>query len=236
MHVRYYRINRVAYTALELSAITVGPRRLLLPGLIARLFALKLLAQAVPIGDPIADARLMSPIEAHDAVEIRKRYVIFQGAESALTGLGFTEIRYFQADDPRSPYECYSLYGIDSSSSIAVVCTVVSRGQPLADWIEMYSLLADGGTVRSSNHALAGVLRPLPSAIISRMPGASSHELLEFHRDVRERMRSRGARFVDRLSMDQAIQADRDYYQYQVAHWVETGLLIPELDTSAVRR
>src|SRR5260370_34614432 len=125
MHVRYYRINRLAYTAGELSAVTVGPRKLLLPALIARLFVLKLIGKPSPIGDPIADIRMISPMDAHDAEEIRKRHVIFQAAESGLPGLGFTQIRYFRGDDPRSPHENYSLYGIDSSGSIAVVCTVI---------------------------------------------------------------------------------------------------------------
>jgi len=209
MRVRYYRINRVAYTARELSTITVGPRRLFLPALIARLFALKLLARAIPIGDPIADTRLMSPLDAHEAEQIRKRHVLFQGAESTLARLGFTEVRYFRADDPRYAYESYSLYGIDSSSSIAVVCTAISRGRPLADWIEFYSLIADGGTLRSSNHAHAGMLRPAPSAIIGRMPGASWQALLQFHVDEIERLR--GSRFVEGMSLDQAVHADTSW-------------------------
>jgi hypothetical protein len=55
MSVRYCRVNRAAYTARGLSAITVGPRRLLLPALIARLFLLKTLEWDKRIGDPIAD-------------------------------------------------------------------------------------------------------------------------------------------------------------------------------------
>jgi hypothetical protein len=54
----------------SLLAITVGPRRLLLAVLTARLFVLKLLSKAIGIGNRIAGSRLMSPVEAHDAVEI----------------------------------------------------------------------------------------------------------------------------------------------------------------------
>src|SRR5271165_6273994 len=104
---------------------------------------------------------------------------------------------------------------------------MTSRGQALADWIEVYSLIADGGTLRSSNHANAGMLRPAPSAIIGRMPGASWQALLQFHVDEKERLRLRGSRFVEGISLDQAVQADRIYYRNQVAHWVATGLVVP---------
>ena len=233
MSVRYYRINRAAYTAAELSVITVGLRRLLLPAYVARLYLLKLLGKAVPIGDPIADTHLNSKVDNHEAPEIRKRHVAFQEAESTLPSLGFTDIRYYRTDDPRYPGECYSLYAIESSGSIAAVCTVMSRGQVSVHWIEYLSLLSDRGTLRSSNHALAGVLRPAPSALIVRMPGASSQNLLQFHGDQMERLRSQGSRFVGDMSVDRAVQADRDYYRDQMAHWVKTGLLVPEREKGA---
>ena len=65
------------------------------------------------------------------------------------------------------------------------------------------------------------------------MPGASWPELLRFHRDQMEQMRSQGSRFVGGLSVDQAVQADRTIYRDQVAHWVKIGLLIPERDKGA---
>jgi hypothetical protein len=91
MDVRYYRINRAAYTVRELSAVTLGQRRILLPALIARLFFLKLIGKPVPIGDPIAEVRLTATLDAHEAGDIRKRHVLFQAAESALPGLGITQ-------------------------------------------------------------------------------------------------------------------------------------------------
>jgi len=233
MHVRYYRINRLAYTVGELSAITVGPRKLLLPVLIARLFLFKLIGKPFPVGDPIADIRMISPLDALEAEKIRKRHVIFQAAESALPGLGFTQFRFIRGDDPRSPYENYSLIGIDGSGSIAVACTVMCNERVSANWVEIHSLVADGRTLRSSNHALAGILRPVPSAIIRRMPGASWHDLLQFHIDEVKRVRSQGSRFEEGMCLDQVVQADREYYRDQVAHWVETGLLIPEQQNGA---
>jgi hypothetical protein len=230
MSVRYYRINRAAYTAGELSAITVGPRRLLLPALIARLFVLKLLKWNVPIGDPIADTLLTAPLDSIDLEKIRKRHWVFHEAESALPPLGFTDFRYFRGDDPRSPHDSCGLCGIHDSGSIAVGCTAMTirKGPTTAYWGEFYSLLADGRTLRSNNHPNAGALRPLPSAIIGRLSDASWQVLFEFHRDRMEQLRSQGSRFVEGMSVDQAIQAHRDYYRDQIAHWVETGLLIPD--------
>jgi hypothetical protein len=77
------------------------------------------------------------------------------------------------------------------------------------------------------------VLRPVPSAMIGRLPGASWPELLKFHRDRMEQMRSQGHRFIEGISFDQAVQSDREYYQGQVAHWVETGLLVPDHENGA---
>ncbi len=113
---RYYCINRVSYTARELSAITVGPRRLFLPALVARLFVLKVIGKDVPIGDPIADTRPILPTAIHEAAEIRERHVAFQRAESTPPALGFADIRYFCPNDPRSPHESHNLFGIDSSN------------------------------------------------------------------------------------------------------------------------
>ena len=41
-------------------------------------------------------------------------------------------------------------------------------------------------------------------------------------------MRSLGLHFVEGMNLDQAIQADRDYYRDQIAYWIETGLLVPD--------
>ena len=226
MRVRYFRINRTAYTVDELSAITVGPRRLLLPAYLARLFVLKLLRKAVPVGDPIADTRMMSPLGDEEAKAIRGHYAFFDLAESALRRLGFTEFGYFRANDPRFPFESFSLYAVDGPGATAVVCTVMSKGEISANWIEYSSRLVDGGTLRSSNHALAGALRPAPSAIIRRMPGASWDGLLEFHTGEMQRLRSRGSHFIEGMTLDGAVQADRDYYRDQITYWIETGLLI----------
>jgi hypothetical protein len=233
MGVRYFRINRAAYTAGELSAITVGRRRLILPALIVRLFVLKLLGKTVPVGDPIAEARLIAPLDHLEAAEIRERHAFFRKVEPALARLGFTEICYHRADDPRYPYQSFNLQAVDPSGSIAVGCTVMGNAKFLVDWIEFYSLLVDGRTLRSHNHPLAGALRPPPSAIIRRMPGAESQELFQFHSDELKRMRSSGSRFVEGMNVDHAVQADRDYYRDQIAHWIETGLVIPDRGNQA---
>ena len=226
MPVRYFRINRTAYTVDELSAIAVGPRRLLLPAYLARLLVLKLLRKPVPVGGPIADTRLISPLDDGEAKAIRERHPLFELAGSALPRLGFAELGYFRANDPRSPQESLSLYGVDGPGATAVVGTVMSLGKTSAGWIEYYSRLVDGRTLRSSNHALAGALRPAPSAIIRRMPDASWDGLLDFHAAEMQRMRSRGSRPIEGMTLDEAVQADREYYREQIAHWIETGLLI----------
>ncbi len=225
MQVRYFRINRTAYTVGELSAVIVGPRRLLLPAYIARLFVLKLLRKTVPIGDPIADARLISSLGADDAKAIRERHPFFGRAESALRRLGFTGFGYFRSNDPRYPYESVSVYAVDGPGATAVVGTVMSKGERSANWSEYYSRVADGHTLRSSDHALAGALRPAPSAIVRRLPGASWDELLQFHTEEMLRMRSRGSRFIEGMTLDEAVQTDRDSYRDQISYWIETGLL-----------
>ena len=78
--------------------------RLFLPALVVRFFVLKVIGKDVPIGNPIADTRLISPMAIHEAAEIRERHVAFQRAESTFPALGFTDIRYFRSDDPRSPH------------------------------------------------------------------------------------------------------------------------------------
>ena len=228
MGARYFRINRAAYTASELSAITVGGRRLILPALIVRLFVLKLLGWTVPVGDPIADIRMIAPLDALEAAEIRERFAYFREVEPALSRLGFPGGRYYRADDPRFPYESYCLHAVDRTGTIAAGCTVMGNGQFLVNWMEFSSLLVDGRTLRSHDHPLAGALRPPPSAIIRRMPGAGAQELFRFHSDELARMRSRHSRFVEGMTSDQAVQADRDYYHDQIAHWIETGLLVPD--------
>ena len=160
--------------------------------------------------------------------EIRGRYTFFHEVEPALAQQGFTDFRYYRMDDPRYPYKSHSLYGVDASGSTGVVCTVMGNGQFLTDWIEFYSPLLDGRTLRSNNHPLAGALRPVPSAIIGRMPGERPRGLLEFHSAEFARMQSLGSRFVERMTVDQAVQADRDYYRDQIAHWIATGLLVPD--------
>jgi hypothetical protein len=228
MSTRYFRINRAAYTIAELATITIGLRKLLLPALIARLLILKLLGKTVPIGDPIAETRVIANLDEDEAAEVRRRHPFSQRAENALPRLGFTELRYVRNVDPRYPYASYCLCGIDSTGSVAVGSTVMTRGDAAADWIEYSSRLADGRVLRSSNHPLAGALRPPPSAITRRMPGASWRDLRQFHVDERERMRSHGTRFVEGLDLDQVIQSDRDSYRDLVAHWLATGLLVPE--------
>ena len=228
MQAHYFRINRAAYTAGELSVVTVGPRRWLLPAFIARLFVLKLLRKTVPIGDPIADIRLLATLDDREALKIRERYPFLKEVEGTLAGIGFTDIRYCRGDDPRYRYATYGLYAVDGSGSTGVTCVVMGNAQFQVNWIEFYSLLLDGRTLRSNNHSNAGALRPVPSAIIGRVPGANTHELHEFHSVELARMRSLGLHFVEGMNLDQAIQADRDYYRDQIAYWIETGLLVPD--------
>ncbi len=233
MQAHYFRINRAAYTVGELSVVTVGPRRWLLPAFIARLIVLKLLRKTVPIGNPIADIRLMATLDDREAGEIRERYPCFQEIEPALARVGFTDVSYCRADDPRYRYQSYGLYGVDGSGSTGVTCVVMGDTQFQVNWIEFYSLLLDGRTLRSNNHPNAGALRPLPSEIIQRLPGAKTQELHQFHSAEFARMQSRGLRFVEGMNLDQAIQADRDYYRDQIAHWIETGLLVPDQSSDA---
>ena len=171
MQAHYFRINRHAYTAGELSVVTVGPRRWLLPAFIARLFVLKLLRKTVPIGDPIADIRLLATLDDREALKIRERYPFLKEVEGTLAGIGFTDIRYCRGDDPRYRYATYGLYAVDGSGSTGVTCVVMGNAQFQVNWIEFYSLLLDGRTLRSNNHSNAGALRPVPSAIIGRVPG-----------------------------------------------------------------
>jgi hypothetical protein len=226
MPVCYYRFNRAAYTASELSMITVGPRRWILPLLMGRLFALKFIGAVVPVGDPIADCKLISPLDDLESEQIRKRLDLFRECEPALSVLGFHLIHYFQANDPHYPYESHTLYAVDRSGSIGGVATVMSKGEVLAEWIENYSLLVDGRQLRSSNHARAGSLRPTPTAIIRSAPGATSQDLFRFHIAEMDRMRAQGSRFVEEMSFDRALEVDQDYYRAQIAHWFATGLLV----------
>jgi hypothetical protein len=224
MQARYFQINRTAYTVAELSAITVGPRRLLLPAYIARLLVLKLFRKVVPIGDPIADTRLMAPLSDEEISAIPERYAILSRADATLSRLGFNGFGYFRTSDPRFPYESFSLYAVDGPGATAVVCTVMGKGEISANWIESFSPLVDGRTLRCSNHAMAGALRPAPSAIIRRTPGASCEGLLDFHIAEMQRMRSTGLRFIEGMTPDAAVRTDREYYREQIAHWIETGL------------
>jgi hypothetical protein len=228
MQARYFRINRAAYTVGELSVVTVGPRRWLLPAFIVRLLVLKLLRKTVPIGNPIADIRLMATLDDREAGEIRERYPCFQEIEPALARVGFTDVSYCRGDDPRYRYQSYGLYGVDGSGSTGVTCVVMGNAQFQVNWTEFYSLLHDGRTLRSNDHPNAGALRPAPSAIKRRMSGAKTQDLHRSHSAELRRMRSLGSHFVQGMDRDQAIQADRDCYRDQIAHWIEMGLLVAD--------
>ena len=102
------------------------------------------------------------------------------------------------------------------------------QGEMKMGWYELFSLFSDGSNLRSNNNIMAGKLRPLPSLVMCRVPGASLADLLQFHRRRLQELSSKGSRFREGMSLDQAIQADRDYYQSQIDHWRNTGLLVSE--------
>ena len=174
MEVRYYQFNRSGYTIKELATICFGLRKLLLPFYLVRLWLWKLLRRAVPVGDPIADSHLIVDLSQLEAESVRRRYESLERAEADFVRLGLVSSGYFRPADRRYPHESYSFYGINSAGSIAGVCTVMTKGGATSSWIEFYSALTDGRTLRiNSNHWRGYCARRHPRssfASLERMP------------------------------------------------------------------
>ena len=123
----------------------------------------------------------MATLDDREAGEIRKRYPFFEeveprslvsGSRISVTAVGTTRVM------PMRPTVSTASTGIRSDWHH--LCRH-GKWQFQVNWTEFYSVLLDGCTLRSNNHPNAGALRPLPSAIIQRLPVAKPQELHQFH-------------------------------------------------------
>jgi hypothetical protein len=230
--VRFYRINRAAYTISELVWVTDGPRRLLLPFLIIRQCYRRAFRLTVPAKDLIADRRTPLRLDEQEAAALKNAHPELKEAERQLRELQFSSIEVIHWWDARHPFKSYILCGIDAQQTTFGGCTLLTNGTVSHSWFDVSSNLTDGRILTHFNSVTGGALRPHPSFIMFRCPGATMESLVRAHRSEMERLIASGCRFLERRTLDEALQAGAEAYSAQISHWIETGLLIPDTSDS----